>query len=596
MKLTLTGIQEREAYEAAGIALPAFDVAAMQEAGRRQPRWLHLGPGNIFRVFLARIADDLLASGQHWPITALVPRNPEKLDVQLGRHDLLTLGVCLNPDGTRDLRVIAGMSEALATQRAADWERAREVVTDPDLALVSFTITEKGYAVHDSAGNLSQAVQTAIASDPRAHQGHTMALVASLLLHRFEAGAAPLSLMSCDNFSHNGDKLRDSLLTIAQGWEEAGSVSADFVNWLSDRGQVAFPITVIDKITPRPNAAISADLAELGLTDAEVSVVDGTPLAGFVNSEPAEYLIIEDSFAAARPPFEELGAHVVARRVCDDFENMKVTTCLNPLHTALAVAGCLLRLPTIDAEMRDGALRAMVERLGWVEGMPVVADPGVVDPHDFLREVLQVRFTNPYLPDDPARIAMDTSQKMPIRLGQTLLRYRDRGLDMGELQAIPLVIALWCRYLMAVADDGAPFTPSSDPLYEELHAHVAGVRLGQELSPEQAHEVLGPILSNDSLFALDLTTTPLAARVEDYFIRLVAGPGAVRATLEAEREAFAQAAASSTTAASTAVGTTAADTTASDTTDGTDAVGTTTDNTTAHDATAARATNKEQHS
>ncbi|MDY3678796.1 MAG: mannitol dehydrogenase family protein [Actinomyces urogenitalis] len=553
MKLTLTGIQEHDAFEAAGITLPAFDVAAMQESGRRQPRWLHLGPGNIFRVFLARIADDLLARGEDWPITALVPRNPDKLDVQLGRHDLLTLGVCLNPDGTRDLRVIAGMSEALATQRAADWQRAQEVIADPGLTLISFTITEKGYAVHDSAGNLSQAVQAAIASDPRAHQGHTMALVASLLLHRFEAGGAPLSLMSCDNFSHNGDKLRDSLLTIAQGWEEAGSVSADFVNWLSDRGQVAFPITVIDKITPRPNAAISADLAGLGIADAEITVVDGTPLAGFVNAEPAEYLIIEDSFAAPRPPFEELGAHVVARRVCDDFENMKVTTCLNPLHTALAVAGCLLRMPTIDAEMRDEALRALAERLGWVEGMPVVADPGVVDPRDFLREVLQVRLTNPYLPDDPARIAMDTSQKMPIRFGQTLLRYRERGLDMEGLRAIPLVIALWCRYLMAVADDAAPFTPSSDPLYEELHSYLAGVHLGEELSPERARELLAPILSKDSLFAMDLTATPLAARVEDYFIQLVAGPGAVRATLERERQAY-EAEARSTTAGSTAVG------------------------------------------
>lgn len=210
---------------------------------------------------------------------------------------------------------------------------------------------------------------------------------------------------------------------------------------------------------------------------------------------------------------------------------MKVATCLNPLHTALAIAGCLLRMPTIDAEMRDPALAALVHRLGWEEGLPVVSDPGVVSPESFLTEVLQTRFTNPYLPDDPARIAMDTSQKMPIRFGQTLLRYRDRGLDMGGLRSIPLVIALWCRYLTGIADDGAPFEPSSDPLYDELHAHVAGIRLGE---PVDARRALAPILSDPELFGLDLTATPVAGSVEALFSRLISGPGAVRATLDKE--------------------------------------------------------------
>ncbi|MCL3778277.1 MULTISPECIES: mannitol dehydrogenase family protein [unclassified Actinomyces] len=534
MKLTIDGIRDTAAYAAAGITLPAFDVTAMQERGRTDPRWLHVGPGNIFRVFLARIADDMLSDGRHWPVTAVAPMGPDELDTQLGAHDYLSLGVTLNPDGTRDQRVIAGMSEGLATRRPEDHARLLDLIKDPRVTLVSFTITEKGYAVHDSTGALSDDVRRATASDPRAYQPHTMALIASVLLHRFEHGGAPLTLMSCDNFSHNGDKLRDSVLTVAQGWEEAGSVSAAFVNWLADRSQVAFPITVIDKITPRPNASIAADLLAVGVEDAGITTVGRTAVAGFVNTEPTEYLIIEDSFAAERPPFERYGAHVVAREVCDEFENMKVTTCLNPLHTALAVAGVLLRMPTIDAEMRDDALRALVTRLGWVEGLPVVSDPGVVDPADFLTEVLEVRFTNPYLPDDPARIAMDTSQKMPIRFGETLKRYRERGLDMGCLQAIPLVIALWCRYLMGVADDGAPFEPAPDPLYDELHAHVAGVGLSGPLTPEQAREVLHPILSNAALFALDLTGTPLAAKVESYFTRLVAGPGAVRTTLDKE--------------------------------------------------------------
>lgn len=530
MRLTIDGLHDQAAYSDAGVATPAYDIAAMQAAGRERPRWLHIGPGNVFRVFPARIADDLLAAGRHWPITTVSPMDPEEFDVQLGSHDLLTLSVTLNPDGTRDLRVLGGIAEGLATRRPDDHARFLELAADPGASLVSFTITEKGYAVTDSAGRLQEAVTAAIASDPHAYQPHTMALVASFLLARHEAGGAPITLMSCDNFSHNGDKLRDSVIAVADGWARVGSVGQDFVDWIRDPSAVAFPITVIDKITPRPDASVSAALVDLGFEDVALDTGGAVPQAGFVNTEPTEYLIIEDAFAAERPPFEDFGAHVVDRTVCDEFENMKVTTCLNPLHTALAVAGCLLRIPTIDAEMRDPALAALVERLGRIEGLPVVADPGVVDPEDFLTEVLTVRFTNPNLPDDPARIAMDTSQKMPIRFGQTLLRYRDRGLDTASLRALPLVVALWCRYLMGVADDGAPFMPSPDPLYDELHAHVADVALGE---PVDAHRVLAPIVSNPELFAVDLTTTPLAGVVEDLFTRMVAGPGAVRATLDA---------------------------------------------------------------
>lgn len=543
MKLTIEGIRDRGSFERAGIALPAFDVAAMQEEGRRSPRWLHIGAGNLFRAFVARVADDMLADGQRWPVTAVVPRSPEVLDGCLAPHDLLTLVVTLNPDGSRDERVVAGMSEALTTRREEGLARALEVIADPGLTLVSLTITEKGYALHGPDGGLSAAAAAAVLAGPHTVQDHAMGLLAALLLRRFEAGAAPLSLLSLDNFSHNGDALREAVLTIARGWEEEGTAPAAFVDWLLDRTQVAFPITVIDKITPRPSAELAAELAGRGIEDlggapdaadtAGAGSSGTAATAAFVNTEPAEYLVLEDAFAAGRPPFEDYGAHVVAREACDAFESMKVTTCLNPLHTALAIAGCLLRIPTIDAAVADPALAALVRRLGYDEGLPVVSDPGFVAPADFLREVIEVRFANPHLPDSPARIAMDTSQKMPIRFGRTLVRYRDRGLDLASLTGIPLVIALWCRYLLGVADDGAPFQPSADPRLEELGEHLTGLALGTD-DARAVREALAPILADATLFGLDLTTTPLAARVEDLVLRLLAGPGAVRTTLDEE--------------------------------------------------------------
>ncbi|MCI1675804.1 MAG: mannitol dehydrogenase family protein [Ancrocorticia sp.] len=534
MRLNCEGLADTGAFTQAGIVMPSFDVQKMQEQGSARPRWIHFGPGNIFRVFLARLAQQMIEAGHFWPVTAVVPLDPNELDIQLKAHDLMSLGVILHEDGTQDRQVIAGISEGLAPRRTADFERLVRIAENPEVTLVSFTITEKGYAVKDSAGALLPVVRNTFLADPHVYQAHTMALVASLLLHRFESGAAPITLMSCDNFSHNGDVLKDSILTIVEGWHRAGTVSDDFVAWVKDRHHVGFPISVIDKITPRPNASIAQQLKDLGFEDMEITMLGRTPLAGFVNSEPTEYLIVEDAFAAERPPFEETGVIITDRSVCDDFEHMKVTTCLNPLHTALAVSGCLLRFHTIDEEMRDPALSALVHRLGWDEGLPVVVDPGIVSPAKFLHEVLDVRFPNPYLPDDPARIAMDTSQKIPIRFGETIKAYIARGLDLSQLTAMPLVFALWCRYLMGIADDGAPFVPSTDPLLDELMAHVAGISLGDSLTPEQIHETLAPILSNPTIFAVDLYTTPLGKAAEKYFGRLIAGVGAVRKTLDEE--------------------------------------------------------------
>lgn len=529
MKLNLAGLSDRAPFEVAGVQLPPFDVAAMQADGRANPRWIHLGPGNIFRVFPARIAHDLLAAGDRWPITAVVPMDPAELDIQLGKHDLMTLSTILNPDGSRDYRVIAGIAEGLAWQRPEDFERLTQIVTNPELTLITMTITEKGYGIHDSAGNLSEQALAAIAAGPHGFHANTMANLAGLLVRRFEAGAGPINVISFDNFSHNGDKLRDSVMTIMRGWHEAGQLSNEALAWADDAARVAFPITVIDKITPRPNTSVAEELAGLGFEDMGIEMLGRTPLAGFVNAEPTEYLIIEDVLVGEVPDFAAHGVHLISRQVCDDFENMKVTTCLNPLHTALATAGVLLGFPTIDSEMRDADLRALVERLGWKEGLPVVVDPGIVNPEDFLREVLEVRFPNRFLPDDPARIAMDTSQKVGIRFGETIKKYLAQGRDLGELVAIPLVIANWMRYLLAVDDDGAPFDPSPDPLLAELQAHLDGVELGGDVD---AHAALQPILSNPAIFGTNLYDTPLASRVEELFTKLVAGPGAVRTTLK----------------------------------------------------------------
>jgi len=195
----------------------------------------------------------------------------------------------------------------------------------------------------------------------------------------------------------------------------------------------------------------------------------------------------------------------------------------------LAVFGCLLGYKTIAEEMKDPALRKLVEGVGE-EGIKVVVDPGIIKPRDFLNEVINVRLPNPYLPDTPQRIATDTSQKVPIRFGETIKSYHERpDLDPRDLKFIPLVIAGWCRYLMGVDDEGKEMTLSPDPLLENLRTHVSKVRFGE---PDSVDDHLRPILSSPQLFRVNLYEVGLADKVIEYFKMMVKGPGAVRRTLE----------------------------------------------------------------
>ena len=165
---------------------------------------------------------------------------------------------------------------------------------------------------------------------------------------------------------------------------------------------------MIDKITPRPNTSVEELLKKDGVQDLD-PVITGkhTYVAPFVNSEECEYLVIEDVFPNGRPALEKSGFIFTDRETVDKVERMKVCTCLNPLHTALAVFGCLLDYKLIAEEMKDSTLKTLVERLGYQEGLPVVMDPGILNPKEFLDTVLGIRIPNPFMPDTPQRIATD---------------------------------------------------------------------------------------------------------------------------------------------------------------------------------------------
>lgn len=517
-------------WEKSGYSLPKFDIAAMREKTKAAPEWLHFGAGNIFRAFPAALCQQLLENGQaDTGIIVCEGFDGEIIDKAYHPFDELSLLVVLRADGSIEKRVIASVAESLRIDgvRPEDWERTCAVFENPSLKMASFTITEKGYAITAPDGSTLGYIKADMEAGPDKCKS-LMGMVTALMLRRFNAGAYPMALVSMDNCSHNGEKLRAAVLAMAGEWLKNGFVSQDFVDYISDSARVAFPWSMIDKITPRPDAKVAQMLTDSGYEDAETIITARkTYTASFVNAEQAQYLVVEDSFPAGRPALENAGVYFVDRETVNKVEKMKVCTCLNPLHTALAVLGCLLGMETIAQEMTDADLSALVKRIGYKEGLPVVVDPGIIRPEDFLNDVLTIRLPNVFMPDTPQRIATDTSQKLSIRFGETIKEYIRRGMDLGELRGIRFVLAAYLRYLLAVDDEGKPFECSPDPLLAELQARLEGIKLGGSFDEEQ----IKPILKNAGIFGVDLYEAGLAGDVISEFGKLIAGPGAVRAQL-----------------------------------------------------------------
>lgn len=512
-----------------GYALPKYDRKAAVSATQNSPSWIHFGAGNIFRAFPAALCQKLLNAGEYdRGIIVCESFDPEIIETAYRPYDNLSLLVTLKADGSIDKEVIGSVTASCLTE-GEDWGRLREIFASSSLQMASFTITEKGYSLRGASGSYIPDVEYDMET-PSAQPKSLMGKLTALLLHRYACGGLPVAMVSMDNCSHNGDKLKAAVLEIAGKWVEKNHAPQAFLDYLNDLNKVSFPWSMIDKITPRPDEKVREMLKDDGFEDTNLIITSKkTYTAAFVNAEQAQYLVIEDCFPAGRPPLEKAGVLFADRETVDKVEKMKVCTCLNPLHTSLAVFGCLLGFDTICQEMTDPDLLAMVKRLGYVEGMPVVVDPGIIKPKDFIDEVVDIRLPNPFMPDTPQRIATDTSQKLSIRFGQTVQAYLKRSdLKLEDLKVIPLVFAGWCRYVMGIDDNGNAFAPSPDPLLDTVRQSLKDISLGGKFV---FGDTLKPILSNENIFGVDLYAVGLAETVESLFQEMIKAPGSVREVL-----------------------------------------------------------------
>ena len=533
MKLTLEGIKNTTVFQKAGILLPGYDVAAVSKKAKQTPRWAHFGIGNIFRIFIGGIADGLLEAGVlDRGLTCIETFDYDVVDKIYTPYDNLGLSVILHADGTRTYKVLGSMAEAVKAQSSdpAHWARLKEVFRSKELQLISFTITEKGYALAGSDGIYFPFIQSDIDNGPEKATS-AMAVLTAMLYVRYLDSRTPIALVSMDNCSHNGDLLRHSVLTMAREWQKKGYVTEDFLTWLGDETQVSFPWTMIDKITPRPSDAIAADLEALGVEDmAPVITSKRTYIAPFINAEQPQYLVIEDRFPNGRPELEKgFGVYLADRATVNLSERMKVTACLNPVHSATGPVGVVLG-EELYAKMlnTNPDMMKMARMVAYDEGLPMVEDPRILSPKAFTDELFTDRFPNEYLGDTNLRLATDTSQGVGVRFGETIKAYMKKYGSAERLTAIPLGIAGWLRYMLGVDDMGNTYELAPDPMVPEIQAALSSVVFG---NPESLTDQLHPILSNEKVFFIDLYKAGLGEKIEGMFREMIAGKGSTKATI-----------------------------------------------------------------
>lgn len=522
MKLLHENLSKTEEWDRCEVVLPLYDVKSMVEVTKEAPTWVHFGAGNVFRGLLASLQQRLLNKGVvKTGVIAVEAFDEYVLPKIFAPCDNLSLNVTINGNGTSTKEVIGSIAEAV---EGTDLSRLREIFTADSLQMATFTVTEQGYILKNSEGEYLPEILEDFEHGLEAPK-HTISLVTSLLYSRYQAGGKGIALVSMDQCSKNGKKLRMAVLEVAKAWVARGLVSTGFLLYVKSQRRVAFPWTMVDKRTPQPSQEILESLQKIGMEDMNILyTAKGTVTAPFVNGERAQYLVVEERFPNGRPPLEVAGVVFGRRAQVIDAEYMRNSACLLPLYTALSIYSCLLGYETISQGMKDVRLVKLLKCLGYEEGFPTVSEICLVDAKVFLDEVLEQRLPNDLFTEKPEIFLENTSAKMAERFGKTVRSSVAKGQKPSHYVGVPLAIAGWFRYLLAVNDQLEGMVCSADPMLEELQAALSGIVVGE---PDSYQGQLQVFLQNRSLFGINLQQSGLIPLIEEMFVDMLSGKQAV---------------------------------------------------------------------
>lgn len=395
---------------------------------------VHFGPGAFHRAHQAVYLDDLLGEDPDWAICAVSLHNPGVRDALQPQDGLYTLALLGEQPS---LRVIGSIREVLCAPQQRRAVMARLV--DPQVRLVTLTITEKGYCLAPDGVDAAHPDITRDLVSPEQPISAIGWLVAGLRERRAKK-IAPYTVLSCDNLADNGGRLRRAVLDYAR------RVDRGLAAWIE--AEVAFPRSMVDSITPASDDALRARVSSA------LGVEDAWP----VQREPYAQWVVEDDFRSGRPRFENAG--VVMSGDIAGYDRAKLRL-LNAPHSALAYLGSLMDLETVAEAMREPALAGFVERLMREDIVPTLALPDGFDPDAYVDAILE-RFRNPAIRHLLAQIAWDGSQKIPVRLLGTIADALATG---ARIDRLCLAVAGWLHFVVRQARAGkALVDPLAGPL------------------------------------------------------------------------------------------------------------------------------------
>ncbi|MGF1758816.1 fructuronate reductase [Photobacterium sagamiensis] len=419
-----------------GVIRPEFDRTTLKT------RIVHLGFGAFHRAHQALFTSEMLEkTDSDWGICEINLFGGEDLITQLREQDHLYTVAEKGADATT-VKMISSVTESL--HPAFDGQQAiLEKMAQEQVAIVSMTITEKGYCADPSTGRLDKnnSLIKADLANPTAPNSAIGYIVEALRLRR-DRGLQPFTVMSCDNVQENGHVARAAVLDFAH------IVDTELAGWIE--GNVTFPCTMVDRIVP---AATPETLAEITTL---VGVEDPCGIA----CEPFRQWVIEDNFVNGRPEWDVAGAEFVADVV--PFEEMKLRM-LNGSHSFLAYLGYLGGYAHISDTMTNESYRKAAFDMMMKAQAPTLNMPEGTDLEGYAKLLIE-RFTNPSLKHQTWQIAMDGSQKIPQRMGGSLRFHLENGTDYKWLA---MGIAGWMTYISGVDEKAKPIDVR-DPMAEQF--------------------------------------------------------------------------------------------------------------------------------
>lgn len=459
---------------------------------------VHLGVGAFHRSHQAWYTHKVLEKfGGDWRITGVSLRSPGVRDTLQAQDCLYTVAVKANEGN--EYHIMGSISSMLvAPENPAV---VIDLLADKATKVVTLTITEKGYCLNNSTGELELNTPD-IAHDLKALHAPKTAIgyLVAALQKRMDNATGKLTIISCDNLAGNGIKLEAAVTGFAK------AVSEPLAAWIADN--VTFPSTMVDRIAPA-----TTDEDKVALTK-DIGVED----QACVMTEPFTQWVIEDNFAGPVPPWDKVGATYTAD--VEPFEDMKLRL-LNASHSTIAYLGCLAGYPFVSEAMSDDAFKALIGHMMMKELAPTLHVPDGFDVDGYAKSLLE-RFSNRGLPHKTRQIAMDGSQKIPQRILPALMTQLKEG---GPIEGLTLAVAGWIRYTQGVEEDGTEYSVD-DPMAEIFTAMSSlkgKARIEEMLSLE---DVFAPELKNDTILMekLEYWLAQLAEKgakktVEEHFLR-----------------------------------------------------------------------------